>query len=248
MTPGQSATCRPPGRVPQGHPRGAPGRTSSRRWPASSTSMPAEQAAYLAKLSTGDRLGRGWRAASRPEQSVEVAARQGRGQAARHHPGAHRDARLSARRRPGRHHAGQPPARLRGRRQRRCVRRRAALRRRASRGPTADSRDVASIAGAAAGRGRWRASPTSAASSVPPLRLTIDARLQRQVEIELNTAHLANEPRASAPSSWTPTRAPSWPRPPCPPTTPTTTPPSPRRIRGCCATASSAASTSPARS
>ncbi len=64
----------------------------------------------------------------------------------------------------------------------------------------------------------------------PPLRLTIDSKLQKQVEKELNAASIATTgPRASVPSSWTRTPARSWRPRRCPATTPMTSPRSPPR-------------------
>ena len=57
------------------------------------------------------------------------------------------------------------------------------------------SLDVASIAGAAAAAGDVTLTDLDGLQ-VPPLRLTIDARLQRQVEIELNAARLANDAKS----------------------------------------------------
>ena len=55
--------------------------------------------------------------------------------------------------------------------------------------------DVASIAGVAAAQGDVAVSDYGSLG-VPPLRLTIDARLQRQVEIEINAARLANDAKS----------------------------------------------------
>ncbi len=55
--------------------------------------------------------------------------------------------------------------------------------------------DVASIAGVAAAQGDVAVSDYGGLA-VPPLRLTIDARLQRQVEIEINAARLANDAKS----------------------------------------------------
>ena len=57
--------------------------------------------------------------------------------------------------------------------------------------------DVASIAGVAAAQGDVAVSDYGSLA-VPPLRLTIDARLQRQVEIELNAARLANHAKSAS--------------------------------------------------
>ncbi len=59
------------------------------------------------------------------------------------------------------------------------------------------SHDVASIAGAAAAAGDGALTDLGGLQ-VPPLRLTIDARLQRQVEIELNAARLANDAKSAS--------------------------------------------------
>lgn len=59
------------------------------------------------------------------------------------------------------------------------------------------SPDVASIAGAAAAAGDATLTDLGGLQ-VPPLRLTIDARLQRQVEIELNAARLANDAKSAS--------------------------------------------------
>jgi cell division protein FtsI/penicillin-binding protein 2 len=59
------------------------------------------------------------------------------------------------------------------------------------------SLDVASIAGAAAAAGDVTLTDLDGLQ-VPPLRLTIDARLQRQVEIELNAARLANDAKSAS--------------------------------------------------
>ena len=108
--------------------------------------------------------------------------------------------------------------------------------------------DVASIAGVAAAQGDVAVSDYGGLA-VPPLRLTIDAELQRQVEIELNAARLANDAKSVSAIVMDPytgailasasvpglRRQRLWPR-------------SPRRTRASSATASSATSTSPARS
>ncbi len=64
-------------------------------------------------------------------------------------------------------------------------------------GTTSEPVDVASIAGVAGASDGTDAAEGALADIeglvVPPLRLTIDARLQRQVEIELNAARLAND-------------------------------------------------------
>ena len=57
--------------------------------------------------------------------------------------------------------------------------------------------DVASIAGAAAAAGDVTLADLDGLQA-PPLRLTIDARLQRQVEIELNAARLANDAKSAS--------------------------------------------------
>ncbi len=57
--------------------------------------------------------------------------------------------------------------------------------------------DVASIAGVAAAQGDVAVSDYGSLA-VAPLRLTIDAKLQRQVEIELNAARLANHAKSAS--------------------------------------------------
>ncbi len=64
-------------------------------------------------------------------------------------------------------------------------------------GTDGGSVDVASIAGAAAAAGDVTLTDLDGLQ-VPPLRLTIDARLQRQVEIELNAARLANDAKSAS--------------------------------------------------